>query len=322
MKVLVTGLGTVTAKGVVDSLQRLGARIVGIDINDKRLLASSLKTESFYTVPAVEERDAYLKAVLNVVELEKIDFVIPILDEEVLLLSQHASELARADAILCAPPPEVVRRCSDKRKIFDYLSDRGIPDLIPTMSLSDAGINGGVRFPAFIKPRFGRASVGCMKLDDRIDLDYVSAKRGSSDDYIIQPFIEGLPYVVDVVANQGHEAITAIPRREYIKNKNGVGTAVQIEMRKDLIERAKGIAIAVGMIGACNIEFIVDGAVLHFLEINPRFSAGNAYSRLAGVDIAQLVLDVFSGCLRPVDQKVRDGMYIARSYEEYVVYEK
>ena len=41
------------------------------------------------------------------------------------------------------------------------------------------------------------------------------------------------------------------------------------------------------ILGAINAEFIFDGKQYYLMDVNPRFSAGIAFSRLAGYDIVK-----------------------------------
>ena len=141
-------------------------------------------------------------------------------------------------------------------------------------------------FPAMVKPRSGRSSLGQAVAAD--EKSYQTALAGR-EDCIVQPFLEGDIFCVDVARDAfGHTRAAA--RQELLRNKSGLGMTVEVLPGHPLEAVCAAIAEAVGLVGVVNMEFIRHGDDFFFLEVNPRFSGGVGFSMAAGMDFAEMML--------------------------------
>ena len=141
-------------------------------------------------------------------------------------------------------------------------------------------------FPVIIKPRSGRSSMGQAVAAD--EKNYQTALAGR-EDCIVQPFLEGDIFCVDVARDAfGHTRAAA--RQELLRNKSGLGMTVEVLPGHPLEAVCAAIAEAVGLVGVVNMEFIRHGDDFFFLEVNPRFSGGVGFSMAAGMDFAEMML--------------------------------
>ena len=109
----------------------------------------------------------------------------------------------------------------------------------------------------------------------------------------------------------------ATPRVENLRTLNGAGTSVKVFADEKIQTVAKEIADILNIRGCVNFEFIWSKDGLYFLECNPRFSGGVAFSCIAGYDYISNHLKCF--CQLPPDEAVQiEEKYIARKYTEYV----
>ena len=146
-------------------------------------------------------------------------------------------------------------------------------------------------FPAMVKPRSGRSSLGQAVAAD--EKSYQTALAGR-EDCIVQPFLEGDIFCVDVARDAfGHTRAAA--RQELLRNKSGLGMTVEVLPGHPLEAVCAAIAEAVGLVGVVNMEFIRHGDEFFFLEVNPRFSGGLGFSMAAGMDFAEMMLLCHSG---------------------------
>ena len=146
-------------------------------------------------------------------------------------------------------------------------------------------------FPAMVKPRSGRSSLGQAVAAE--EKSYQTALAGR-EDCIVQPFLEGDVFCVDVARDAfGHTRAAA--RQELLRNKSGLGMTVEVLPGHPLEAVCAAIAEAVGLVGVVNMEFIRHGDDFFFLEVNPRFSGGVGFSMAAGMDFAEMMLCCHSG---------------------------
>ena len=149
------------------------------------------------------------------------------------------------------------------------------------------------------------------------ELSWIQARlRGQEDGYLVQPKIEGRVTTVDVVRSPETGQCVCLPRRELLRTPNGAGTSVQVFSDPELEAQCQAAAEALGIRGCVNLEFIEGRDGWYFLECNPRFSGGTAFSCMAGYDMIRNHLRCFTG--QPLEERgqIRE-QYLARRYEEY-----
>ncbi|WP_066633780.1 GNAT family N-acetyltransferase [Desulfolucanica intricata] len=312
--ILVTAIGSYSADIVIKTLKSHGHYVVGCDINPKEWVADAYNVNQFYQAPYINDKEKYIAFIEKTCEKHKIEYVFPLTDPEVDLLSHEKDRLFEKNIHVCISNAQTIKLCRDKCQLSTFLLNHGINNVIPTKYMGDVDI---VELPAFIKPISGRSSEGCRAVFDEKEYAYLKDTI-SRNKYIVQPYIQGNILTVDVIRDPITDEVVCIARRELLRNKSGAGTTVEIIENMELEALCISIARKVGIIGAVNFEFIEsDDGEIYLLEINPRFSGGLEFSHLAGYDVVNNHLKCFTGKL--IDKKgLIKRMIIARKYEEYV----
>ncbi len=320
--ILITAIGSFSAASVIACYKNLGFRVVGCDIYPEEWVASSLDVDAFYRAPYATDQAAYLAFMEMVCRREQVSFLIPLTDVEVDVLNGFRSTAERLGVTLCMSSEEAILRCRNKRVLEEYLSELGICLTIPGEVLSEAD-PGNLRYPAVVKPFMGRSSQGLRYVEDSEELKAVKTQLGSQGaSYLVQPKISGYVVTVDVVRQASLEGsrTVCLPRKEYLRTPNGAGTSVYVFRDEQLEGQCQKIAEALDVRGCVNFEFIEKttetGPEWYFLECNPRFSGGVAFSILGGYDMAKAHLDCFLGKL-PETMGYIPGQYLVKRYTEY-----
>ena len=311
--ILVTAIGSFSAETVINNLHKANHKIVGMDIYPKEWVANSLIVDVFYQSPYATDESRYVDSLLKICKDEMIDYIMPLTDVEVDVINEKRALFE--DVIICLPKEETINVCRDKYKLYNFLLDKGVECLIPTQKV-EADMRDWNQFPAVVKPMGGRSSEGLYYVKNSDEL-FTHIKNDGLNDYIIQPKIEGMVLTVDVLRSE--EFFTATPRMELLRTKNGAGTTVRVFKDDKLIQTVKQIAEALDIKGCVNFEFIkMNDGEYKFLECNPRFSAGVAFSCLAGYDYVTNHYNCHSQ--KKIDDKtdIRE-MTVARKYAEYVM---
>ena len=251
------------------------------------------------------------------------------------------AKFAPLHAVLCMSGIETIRLCRDKERMQNFLSARGLCRTIPGRELSgvvetEAGSGyENLSYPLVIKPVDGRSSQGRARVKNARQMAYAASEcveQGGR--FLVQPMIDGSVVTVDVVRDPKSGITAAVARRELLRTLNGAGTSVYVYHDEMLEQECREIAEALGICGCVNFEFIdTQGDGKHrenedgdgaepgrdrycFLECNPRFSGGVAFSCMAGYDMIRAHLACFEGKTpeRPV---CVENQYIARRYTEY-----
>lgn len=307
--ILITAIGSFSADIVIKNLKEKGHRIVGIDIYPREWVANSLQVDMFYQSPYASDRENYTAFINKLCKKEMIDYVIPLTDVEVDALA----DTILGQGILCLSSEKTIGICRDKYRLYQVLKEREVPCLISTrlFRLQDAE---DYSYPLVLKPRNGRSSQGLHYVKNRMELNFLCESE-YLDDFVVQPKKDGRIVTVDIL-RQG-EFFMATPRVELLRTLNGAGTSVKVFWDKAIVEMARKIAEILDIRGCVNFEFIWDGNSFFFLECNPRFSGGVAFSCLAGYDYISNHLKCFSQL--PLDEEVPvEEKYIARKYTEFI----
>ena len=147
---------------------------------------------------------------------------------------------------------------------------------IPSFNFDDLK-NETMNFPMIAKPAGGRSSEGLLKVQN---MEHIINAGIDVDDYIFQPIINGDIITVDYIRSKEEDVVIA--RKELIRTKNGAGIVVDMISDVILNKIVKEIGRELDLIGCVNIEFIYNTEGYHLLDFNPRFSAGIAFSIMAG----------------------------------------
>lgn len=122
-RILVTGSGGSAARNFVESLRISKEKffIVGTDVKPYHLELS--KVDKRYLLPPASD-PIYLSELNKLIEKEKIDFVHPQPDPEVLFLSRNRNKVK---ANLFLPRKETIDTCQDKMKLVRILQKKNVP---------------------------------------------------------------------------------------------------------------------------------------------------------------------------------------------------
>lgn len=317
MNILVTAVGSFSAEAVIKSLKKDSmCKVIGTDINPAGWLANSKLVDKMYQSPLAAAGDLYIQKILEICQKESIEFIIPLTDPEVDILSENYSLFKKNNIVICISEPGVIQKCRDKYLIYEIFKDDELVNVVPTFEFDNFDNKENI-YPLFAKPKKGRSSEGIFKINNAFHFAYVS-KIISHDDYIIQPFLKGDIFTVDFVRSKLDNKSQAIVRKELIRNFNGAGLTVEIINNNDLEEMACHIGETLDINGCVNFEFIRGENKFYLMDTNPRFSAGIAFSILAGYDVVKNHLNCFLN--NSIELKTEfEHKIIAKNYTEVIL---
>lgn len=313
---VVTAIGSFSADIVIKNLKNMGLKVIGCDIYPAEWIADSSNVSAFYKVPLATQEEQYVEEILTICRKEAADGLIVLTDAEVDVWNRNRKKLKEAGVTLCLSSEDTITICRDKMKLYEFLSERSIGNMIPTRMLSDISPQ-SITYPAVVKPFNGRSSQGLCYLHNQEEMERFLTGC-ESDNYVVQPYFKGSIITVDVVRQADTELSAAICRKELLRTPNGAGTSVVVFSNPALEALCKDTARALGIMGCVNFEFIEgEDGTFSMLECNPRFSGGVEFSCMAGYDCVSNHVKCFTGeDIQPSDSVTE--MYIARKYEEYV----
>ncbi len=314
--VLVTAIGTMTASTVVQELRRAGCcHIIGGDIYEQNTVATSRDVDEFYVFPpAIYELEKYIAFVLDFCLKHHVQYYFAVIDEEITNLSRHRADFEAIGVRLCIPNTRLIETCHFKNRFSEWVSAE-MPDIAVRTYPSAEGLQDG-DFPLFIKPVEGRASIGCRKISSLAELKETVDCAEIGQSIIAQEFLEGRIATVDIIRNHSTGQVMTVPRWELLRNGNGCGIAVQTFSDETLQGICRELAERLELNGIVNAEFFCTEKGWRIIEINPRFSAGTAYSCMAGANPVINAMEIADG--RPCTfGTLTLGRHYAKRYETY-----
>ncbi|MGD8451565.1 MAG: ATP-grasp domain-containing protein [Phycisphaerae bacterium] len=269
---------------------RIGLRLVAVDSD---VTAPGLTcADEGVVLPRVDD-PAYIPALLDTVRRVGAQALVPTVDTDLILLSEHRQTLVDLGCVPLIAEPDVIGNCRNKLRTFEFLRAQGI-DTPQTYTPEQTRALAEPPFPLFGKPLCGSASQRVRKLVDRLDLDYYLQRY---NDVIIQEFIEGQEYTLDVYVGLTGEPRCVVPRARWQTRTGEVCKGVVV---KDpaIMEAGRRVVTALGPSprGLVTLQCIVTKAGrICFIEINPRFGGGAPLGIAAGADYPAWILQELLG---------------------------
>lgn len=229
----------------------------------------------------------YIDNLLQICLEDQIDLLIPTIDTDLLILAENVEKFMQIGTRVMVSSPDKIGICRDKNKTAQLFLDYGLHTPVVVKNWQE--YKGG--FPAFIKPKDGSSSINAFKVKNEEELE-VYAKQ--INDYIVQPFVTGHEFTIDVFCDWNGEPISIVPR-ERLQVRAGEVLKTQIRMDQTMIDEMKTLCSGFKPCGPMTVQLIRDDeGVDWYLEINPRFGGGAPLSMKAGARTAEIVLKLLS----------------------------
>lgn len=307
MKILITAIGSMSAATVISSLKENNIIVYGCDIYPKEWHPLNKDLEKLYQVPKASHEN-YVNSLLNICDSEQINFIFPLTDVEIDVLSLHIKKFKSINTIICYPGKKAITFSRDKLNFYSFFKSSSILKVIPTFTFEDL-LEKKLFSPVIAKPRKGRSSEGIFFADT---LEQIQFMNITEKDYIFQPIVKGNVYTVDYIRDSFKNDFS-VAREELIRTTNGAGLTVKVKEKEILALMMSEIGSQLNVIGCINAEFIFNEGIFYLIDINPRFSAGLGFSLLAGYDFTIEHLNVFLGKEITLPAFIKSGIY-AKKY--------
>lgn len=261
-----------------NAAQRLGvkSKIVAVDISDTA--PAIYFADTFYLIPRISA-DGYIESLIDISNKENISLIIPTIDTELLKLMENRERIeSSTNAKILLSRDEVIKICRDKNNTQRFFEKNGFG--VPRKLCDDDIRNGNYSFPLFIKPEDGSSSINTFKVKNKAELEFF---MNYIDKPIVQEFIEGVEFSVDVFCDFESTPITIVPRIR-LATRSGEIAKGKIVKDKDVIEDVKRLISVLRPIGHITVQCMKTERGIEYIEINPRFGGGAPMSIDAGAD--------------------------------------
>ena len=246
----------------------------------------------------------YIQNLLDICAVDHIDLLIPTIDTDLLILSENKEKFEAIGTRVMISAPDKIRICRDKNNTSQFFVECGLHAPMPVNNWKDYKSG----FPAFIKPKDGSSSINAFKVENEEELEVYA---GQVEDYIVQPFVSGHEYTIDIFCDWNGNPFSIVPR-ERLQVRAGEVLKTQICMDQTMIEESKKLCSAFKPCGPMTVQLIRDDEGIDwYIEINPRFGGGAPLSMKAGARSAEAILKLMDG-EEVEEQKVADCAIYSR----------
>lgn len=246
--------------------------------------------DKYYIVPKMTD-DGYLDVILDICKNEKISGVLSLIDPELSLLANNVDRFESVGTRVIGSSYELCERSLDKYEMYKWLVENSYKCAKSYMDKDEffADLyNGTAKFPVFVKPARGSASISISKVTDRETVDLLFAHE---DGLMIQEFLDGQEIGADVYIDMITGEVVSIFTKKKIKMRAGeTDKAVSFKDEK-LFELIKEFVIRAGYRGQIDIDIFDINGEYYISEVNPRFGGGYPHAYESGSDHMSLIVN-------------------------------
>lgn len=309
-RILITAIGSMSTECVIKQLRKQDVFIVGCDIYPAEWHYESMLCDVVYKAPLAKNEDEYVSFLLNVCKKHSISYIFPSTDLEIDVLRKYRDKFADINVVLCMQDEDVLNISRNKYNLYKKFEYDNVVNMPKTLLYSP---DLSIEYPCIAKPWDGRSSEGVKIIRNKQDFSSITGNK-----YILQELKEGNIITVDYIRDAKNFIDVVIARRELLRTKNGAGLTVKCFKSSTIDKIVSHIGNVLNVNGCINMEFIESDGNYFLIDINPRFSAGIAYSVLSGYDMVNNHLCCFEG--RKIEEiKSIEEMIIVKKYEEVVI---
>ncbi|MBE6068674.1 MAG: ATP-grasp domain-containing protein [Clostridium lundense] len=312
MSILITAIGKRVQ--LIKHLKK-SCKVIGVDAG--QLVPAINFVDKFYKIPKFNE-EGYIDRLVEICKNEKVDFLIPLHEFEFDILCDNRNKFKDIGTILLLSNKKIINICADKLKTYKFFVENYIdtPTTYSKNEIKDI-LNSNLsskreelKFPLIVKPINGMGSAGVFKVNNLRELEFFI-------DYIknpiIQEYVDGKEYTIDVLCDLKGNPISIVPR-ERIEVRSGEVSKSKTVKHKGIIKETsrllhclssaeedlkipnsvlnlslsdsyKKTSYIYPVIGPYTIQCkVTSNNKIKFIEINPRFGGGVPLTFEAGVD--------------------------------------
>lgn len=312
-RILITAAGVVTVWHMVNVIEKYFSTDYEIhlcDINPEELVPASVKAYKFHQVP-LSISSEYYGCMLNLLEREKIDIIVPLLNRDLELWSSDNEDLKRLNVITTGPIKSTYYALDNKETLYYTLMGLELPCLklykFPELEENAEYI---------VKPKIGGGAKGVMLLKGR------EISESDFTENVVQRYCKDTENYGEITAEvYNYKGVVRIIQRRRVAIRQGVCTKA-VRVYYDEIDKCikKLISKFECPVTMC-IQFLYDGKHWCMNDCNLRLGAGTALSTGFGFELVRAMLATLAdGQPHPEYLEIDDTVKaVVRVYDEIVM---
>ena len=283
------------------------------------LAPSIYEADKYYIVPRMTA-PGYLDGILDICKKEKIDGVLSLIDPELSLLAENKEKFAAVGTTVIGSSYELCEMSLDKFEMYKWLTDHGYKCAKSYMNKEEffSDVEAGkAKYPVFVKPARGSASIAISKVHDRETIELLFSH---SEGLMIQEFLDGQEIGADVYIDMISGEVSSIFTKKKIIMRAGETDKAESFKDEKLFGLINKFVSEAGYRGQIDIDIFDVGGEYYISEVNPRFGGGYPHAYESGADHIKLILNNLEGLANEcvVGENYEVGTYMMK-YNEVMV---
>ena len=268
--------------------------------------AKIIATDSYELAPAIYEADRYYvtkrwdeagywEEVIQICREEQVGLILSLIDPELELLARHREELKQLGILANSAEEKVVHDCFDKYQVLRFLKEKKYPWIktyIAFDEVKEEMDQGVIKFPLFVKPRYGSGSAGVEKIYDMERLQSVCSRQ---EPLIVQEFMEAQELGVDVFVDLLSGEVISIFAKKKLKMRAGETDKSVSYKNEKLFQIISKFAKEFGLKGVNDIDVFEKSGEFYISEVNPRFGGGYLHAYECGENFPRYLIQNMNG---------------------------
>jgi carbamoyl-phosphate synthase large subunit len=282
-RVLLTGAGGAAAVSFIKATRHEPVDVYASDMDPLAAGLYLVPPPKRHLVLAGADPD-FVPHLLALCRRHRIDVLVPTVDSELVAVAAAADDFEAAGVRLLLARKSTLLICLDKLTLLGACE--GVVPVGRFAALDGAFPARDWEFPVMIKPRAGSGSRGIEKVASAARL----AAMPHDGQLLVQEYLPGEEYSVDVLAAGDGRIVAAVPRAR-LKVDSGVAVTARTLHDPELEDLARRVATRIGLRYAANIQFRRNAkGTPTLLEVNARFPGTMPLTVESGINMPLLAL--------------------------------
>ena len=305
--IMVTGVGgRSVGHQILQALLLLGEKYQVVVTDADSFSFGLYQVPHRYVVPIANDPD-FISSIISLIRKMNVKALLPGTEVEVKVLSKYRRDLLANGCVLIANPDNVVKICSNKWLLFQWLQRNGIDNPMTVSADNWEDLISVTGFPVVAKPAEnsgGSRNVEILK-DKREVIRYLEESEGSEvlfqeyvgvaeHEYTVGVMISKAGKVIDSIVVQRKLTGLSLGSERIINGSlytlsSGYSQGFIIKHR--LIQNyCENLAMKLGMHGPVNIQCRLIGDRIQVFEVHPRFSGTTSIRAMAGFNEPDILI--------------------------------
>ena len=280
---------------------------------DSDELAPALyEADKSYIVPRIDD-ESYLDTILSICKENNIKAVLSLIDPELSIISKYKQKFLDIDVLPIVSDHDVVELSFNKYKMYEFLSQNGFNAIKSYINKEEFFKDlraGKIKYPVFVKPVTGSASININKVYSTEEINFLFNKYNN---LMIQEYMDGIEFGVDVYIDMLSKEPVSIFAKEKIKMRAGETDKSVSFKDKKLFNLVNNFVKKAGYIGVIDIDIFKINDDYYISEVNPRFGGGYPHAFECGVNIPKMIINNLKNVVNDTAiGKYDDGIYMMK----------